>query len=434
MTTVVAILSKRGIAIAADSAVTRRRNCQNHTGPVEKVTKNGNKTIRLSNKLPICVMVTGNADFLGNPWDIILRRYRQEQGDKELDTVKEYVDDLMKYIAGNDKFWSDKVVCSYVAEKMEALWSKVSQMLPSLLYNQVKDGAFPKSKTIISAYIKQLKKLRKVRTSPHFDDYGIDTFRASIKQTLDRFFNEKTKNEEECSFDEKFPREVLDGVRGEFEQTLHAVLLSPNAYEGTELIFTGFGKNQEYPSLVPVCVNEGIDKHVNYMIGKGENISDTHPVAICPFAQTDVIDAILYGEHERWVGYVREEVGRSINEDVFCEEEDDDTDIQTLRISAFLASSGSDDSFKKYHKQQRKKNRLQWEKALKNYDLKAMAALASSLVELTGFQRILTFQQEGVGGEIDLAVITKTDGFSWLSRKSWYHHKDVNGSYGSLGI
>lgn len=434
MTTVVAILSKRGIAIAADSAVTRRRNSPEHTGVVEKVTKNGNKTIRLSNKLPICVMVTGNADFLGNPWDIILRRYRQEQGDKELDTVKEYVDDLMKYIAGNDKFWSDKVVSSYVAEKMEALLGKATQMLPSLLYNQVMDGAFSKSKTIISAYIKQLKELRKVRTSPHFDDYGIDTFRVSIKQALDYFFDENTKNEEECSFDIKFPREVLDGIRDEFEQTLHAVLLSPNAYEGTELIFTGFGKNQEYPSLVPVYVNEGIDKHVNYMIGKEDNICDTHPVAICPFAQTDVIDAILYGEHNRWVIDVREEVRRSINEDVFREEEDDDTDIQTLKISALLTNSGSDDGFKKYHKQQRKKNRLQWEKALKNYDLKAMAALASSLVELTGFQRILTFQQEGVGGEIDLAVITKTDGFSWLSRKSWYHHKDVNGSYGSLGI
>lgn len=34
----------------------------------------------------------------------------------------------------------------------------------------------------------------------------------------------------------------------------------------------------------------------------------------------------------------------------------------------------------------------------------------------------------------DVGVITKNDGFTWLSRKSWYHHKDVNGMYGSMGI
>ncbi|WP_170935006.1 hypothetical protein [Prevotella sp. P3-122] len=40
---------------------------------------------------------------------------------------------------------------------------------------------------------------------------------------------------------------------------------------------------------------------------------------------------------------------------------------------------------------------------------------------------------EGVGGPVDVAVITKNDGFTWLSRKSWYHHKDVNGMYGYMG-
>ena len=50
-----------------------------------------------------------------------------------------------------------------------------------------------------------------------------------------------------------------------------------------------------------------------------------------------------------------------------------------------------------------------------------MAALADSLIDLTGFQRILTFSQEGVGGTVDLAVISKADGFTWIRRKNWYH-------------
>mgnify|MGYP004450000721 FL=1 len=82
----------------------------------------------------------------------------------------------------------------------------------------------------------------------------------------------------------------------------------------------------------------------------------------------------------------------------------------------------------------RHNNYMDWVKRLADYDLKAMADLADSLIDLTGFQRILTFQQEGVGGPVDLAVITKNEGFCCLRLKSWYHHKDVNGMYGSMGI
>lgn len=80
------------------------------------------------------------------------------------------------------------------------------------------------------------------------------------------------------------------------------------------------------------------------------------------------------------------------------------------------------------------KKQRKWEKNLEDYDLLAMAALAQSLIDLTGFHRILTFSQEGVGGPVDLAVITKNEGFTWLSRKSWYHHKDIGGHYGILGV
>jgi hypothetical protein len=33
-----------------------------------------------------------------------------------------------------------------------------------------------------------------------------------------------------------------------------------------------------------------------------------------------------------------------------------------------------------------------------------------------------------------LYQINKTDGFTWLNRKSWYHHKDVGGQYVKLGV
>src|SRR5439155_24553324 len=46
-----------------------------------------------------------------------------------------------------------------------------------------------------------------------------------------------------------------------------------------------------------------------------------------------------------------------------------------------------------------------------------LAAMAEALVNLTKFRRRVTPERETVGGPIDVAVITKGDGFIWLRRK-----------------
>jgi len=54
-----------------------------------------------------------------------------------------------------------------------------------------------------------------------------------------------------------------------------------------------------------------------------------------------------------------------------------------------------------------------------------LAAMAESLVNLTSFKRRITAEMETVGGPIDVAVISKGDGFVWIKRKH-YFEKDLN--------
>ena len=69
----------------------------------------------------------------------------------------------------------------------------------------------------------------------------------------------------------------------------------------------------------------------------------------------------------------------------------------------------------------------------KSYDLQEMAELARNLVNTTELHQKMTFQKESVGGLIDLAIISKADGFQWLNRKSWYE-PSRGGQYGKFGI
>ena len=88
MTAIVSILNKRAVAIAADSAVTFGH----------KVVNSGNKIFTLSQYHPIAIMTYNNASYIGVPWDTIIKLYRKQLGEKELDCVDDYVDDFLQFL------------------------------------------------------------------------------------------------------------------------------------------------------------------------------------------------------------------------------------------------------------------------------------------------------------------------------------------------
>jgi hypothetical protein len=49
-----------------------------------------------------------------------------------------------------------------------------------------------------------------------------------------------------------------------------------------------------------------------------------------------------------------------------------------------------------------------------------LAAMAESLVNLTSFKRRISMEVETVGGPVDVAVISKGDGFVWIKRKHYF--------------
>lgn len=52
--------------------------------------------------------------------------------------------------------------------------------------------------------------------------------------------------------------------------------------------------------------------------------------------------------------------------------------------------------------------------------LSELASMAESLVNLTSFKRRFTLVPETVGGPIDVAIISKGDGFVWIKRKHYF--------------
>ena len=195
--------------------------------------------------------------------------------------------------------------------------------------------------------------------------------------------------------------------------------------ERTFLVFAGYGEDEAYPSICQYEVT-GINKSkLQWQLSGSANISSEQESNIFTSGQSDIIDAIELGIQNERIGVIRKRF-QTLIEDLLTQNLLDSLigkiDYPTIRqeVADLIRESG-------------KEHLRQHLEAIKQFDLQKMACLAENLIKATELHRKITFRQEGVGGLIDLAVITREDGFQWLNRKSWYE-PSKGGQYGKFGI
>jgi len=90
MTAEIAILNKAGVALAADSKVT--------IGGV-KTFDTANKFFCLSKFHPVGIMIFGNAEFMGFPWETIVKMYRHNKRDSGEESITQWAIDFIKFLS-----------------------------------------------------------------------------------------------------------------------------------------------------------------------------------------------------------------------------------------------------------------------------------------------------------------------------------------------
>src|SRR4030043_626545 len=95
MTAEIAIMNKIAVALAADSAVTIEQD------KGQKIFNTVNKLFALSKYHPIGIMIYGSANFMGIPWESIIKIYRTKLGRQQFSTLKEYADNFISFLSEN---------------------------------------------------------------------------------------------------------------------------------------------------------------------------------------------------------------------------------------------------------------------------------------------------------------------------------------------
>lgn len=409
MTAVVGILNKEAVAIAADSAATL------HNG---KIFNKANKIFTLSKHHPVGIMVHNAASFMGTPWETIIKIYRGQLKDKYFDTLAEYQRDFVSFIKTNDFFCSTGHqfnslgywIIGINEYYLDAIGKTVAPSEPDY-----------KDKVILGLREQAQKNIALFASSkvlPDFVGYTYGEFSTFLETGLQEIIDHSFTTHGHVI--DKDTRELLK--KSYFSQLVVQELRTTNT---TGLVFTGFGEKEIFPSLISLNVFLGVDNKLRYFVDddKANAISHSNPSAICTFAQSDVMFTILTGVAPD----LRSTFDLNFRSllttyETFLIDNYPNADKKDLK---FVLDKVKKDDLTQYFSelmneviQKKYINPLYGAVAALSKD--DLAEMAESLIYLTYLQRRITNAEESVGGPVDVAILSKGDGFIWIKRKHYF--------------
>lgn len=411
MTAEVAVMNKSAVALAADSAATSPH----------KIYNSVNKLFRLSDHFPVGIMIYGNAEIMGVPWESIIKVYRQSLGTDSKKTLKEYATAFISYLVSQHGLFPDSEREMYVQRVVSGYLQHLRRSAKKLNARRPKNFDALLCACITSEHIAPL--CSGFPDVPHFPADFRDTIKATYGAKIDVLINQVFK---EYSITNQTKDAItnycIEGVAREFFDDYSGVVIA------------GFGEDEMFPSLIEYQI-EGmaVSDNLKFKLHQESSTGFNNSAGIIAFAQKEMVQSFMTGIHP----YVKEHSEAYLDKVLRQYEELIIKSIGRIR-------KPKRDKLKRIFRKASETILGDLDKAVSAHQMEyhispvveavgllpkdELAAMAESLVNLTVLKRRVSTDKETVGGPIDVAVISKGDGFIWIKRKH-YFTKDLNPRY-----
>ena len=417
MTSEVVLMNNKAVAVAADSVVTVAVD-----GVPRKTYTGVNKLFEISKGQPVAMMIYSNAEIMGLPWKTVINAYKQKSGKRSFPSVQGYADDFFAFLDGNTKLFSEKLQREEYAQMLKSLISTIESRTHSIkayITSHDVSGGVPDHAALLSMAIGQI-----------YDRVSLDEWdepRENLSCYPDGFENVIRKKYSD----------VIDIIIGGFLQrnelpestveklnALPYLIISkhyfPQSWSYSGIVFAGYGKGQVHPEL---CSYE-VSNVVGGVIKRGDHIfaqlSNDEPVVIQPFAQDRMIRTLLYGIDpylESLVVHKTFELVPRIMDQILSSipgltDEQLETVLDVMKNEDF--GDTINDFFGSIFQHQAVYHMVPIYSAIQALPDHELANTAEALVNLNSFQQQVSLEIETVGGDIDVALLTPSDGFVWV--------------------
>lgn len=416
MTAVIGILNKNAVAIAADSAVTVSGN----NG--RKIYNTANKIFTLSKYHPVSIVIYNSAEFIMTPWEIIIKIYRDELKEKSFPLLKDYSEDFFKFLKKKKFFTNPETLEHYFKSFVYHSFQDLLHLSSEKALEEEESLISLTKEERIRVIRKYVLKTLKLQISKLKKEDKLKDFKSLTKEKFDGII----KKDIEDIILEEFPDFNVKNIKQNFLDLTYEYVISKTFFGSwSGLVFAGYGDDEIYPTTISTKISDVFDNKIRFYTEIVHKIDNGNNGTIMPFAQRDVIDTLisgispeidetlfstfrkfLTGYNEHLINLVKKDqpkLAEKIKEiDIegicrqFIDEIEDVKSIKHIRPTVSTVS------------------------ILSKEDL---AEMAESLIYLTYLKRRISSDEESVGGPVDVAIISKGDGFIWIKRKHYFQEK-----------
>jgi hypothetical protein len=417
MTAEIAIFNNGAIALAADSAVTWSVGDSR-----AKIYNTVNKLFTLSKYHPVGVMVYGSAELMGIPWESIIKMYRQEAGPQRYERLEEYADGFRAFLTNNERLFPKAGQRRHVQQITVAYFKRIKSDVDKRVKAQTKKNT-PIADAEIEAIVRTVvnEHLQGWETTPLLGSVTDADVVASVAEY------EESVNAAITAVFEAMP--IPAEARLELHRISGNLMARRRAFAPMAgVVIAGFGEYDVQPVLQETQVYGVALNQLRYEIRQTRKAAETGPT-ILPFAQSEMVSTFMEGVNPKVRQTVSEFLAKVMTE----------LPAEILSVLAPHLSSLSADTLTNLetslkgacanitHKlNQRVKDYTTTQhvlpiiRAVSALPKDQLAEMAESLVNLTSFRQKVSGETETVGGPIDVAVISKGDGFVWIKRKHYF--------------
>lgn len=418
LTAEIVVMNKNGIALAADSAVTI-------TGASGQKIYNTHKLFMLSKYHPVGVMIFGNAELLGVPWQVMIKEFRKKElGDTHYPTLQEYGDRLIGYINNNHKYFPPEKQNNFFTDSISNVFESISRQITGDVREITVKGrkiTATEVSSIIERHIltvyKTLSELEDLTALPKY------SYRKILK---------KYKNDIDAKIQNHFQFLKTTDYLSKILRRISGLLFVKNTFDITGnysgIVVAGFGEDEIYANVIEYNIDAVINDNLKYFLRQQSVIDQDNPSIVLPFAQHEMVYSFMEGISPNYETTIEEYLRilfTNYPKEIIKQIGGLDSKAKNALLKKMNnATSGLIEQFlRELENWARVNNVLPILGTVAFLPLEELASMAESLVNLTSFKRRVTMEAETVGGPIDVAVISKGDGFIWINRKHYFDAK-----------
>ena len=420
MTSEVVVMNRAGVALAADSAVTV------DMGQSSKVRDSALKVFMLSKYRPVGVMVYNNASLLGVPLETAIKLFRKELGRKGYPKLHQYGDAFVEYLNKSRSLFPEAVQDRYFVDALEVEYERIAELVERALG----EGVYAEEEESAGRVAETVDRVIADRLAFWGRQGDADYHRVSANDVVGR-----NSGNVLGVVNRKFLgwTALSDEARGHlYDIAGHLVgkdYFPPDVSSG--LVIAGFGEEEHFPVVQHLEVGGMYDDRLKVRPGTLHEVSDDAPSEVLAFAYQDMVDGFLDGispevfEHlGNAAAFIREMPIRALDGVVGITPEAKTEAAAIIRRESARKAA----EFARNVLRGARVRRGKIDVAVEALSLKELAQVGSTLVGLSSFEHQMSLDRETVGGPVDVAVISKGDGFVWMDRKH-YFRRELNSHF-----